>query len=357
MTEKDEEPRDADHQVLAPEPLEDEQRLARRTLLAECREALKPLPSDDLHEIPGRPGVVFAVKDYSKPDTLRELSGKEAARKDAPFLFRAFETGQPRPPQPGSKRAAAPRAFTIHEYLDWTVTAPDPVTLDDLDFGGFRVVVLYPRYLSLWPAPGAVEADVAAAAAEDERLAKAGGAAAAPLRHRRLACSRPAMPVLQTHATPICAATIRAGPGFLEVPFYATHESKRNKGYGRALLEAIEAICRATGIPTILLCSTDDPKTRGTWQQLGFQVSSQSQLDALGVTHMDLLHMDNTVQMHKEVPPQRPWHSLCIKHEAYRQRVYYLPGYQVPDPVPLPLSSAFPSKPSKPTKKRPKKRI
>lgn len=169
------------------------------------------------------------VKDYSKPDTARELSGRDAARRDAPFLFKAFETGQPRPPQPGSKRASAPRAFTIHEYLDWTVTAPAPAAADDLDFGGFRVVSLFPRYLPTWPAPGALETEVAAAEAEAaQREAKGDEAAARPASLLRQPA--PALPVLQSHGTPICAATIRVGPGFLELPFYATHEAKRNKG-------------------------------------------------------------------------------------------------------------------------------
>lgn len=41
------------------------------------------------------------------------------------------------------------------------------------------------------------------------------------------------MPLLQTHGKPISAATIRSGPGYLEVPFVATHEGKRGKGYCR----------------------------------------------------------------------------------------------------------------------------
>ena len=49
--------------------------------------------------------------------------GVEVARREVPFLFKAFETGQARPPRPGTKAAEEPRASTIHEYLDWTVTA------------------------------------------------------------------------------------------------------------------------------------------------------------------------------------------------------------------------------------------
>ena len=42
-----------------------------------------------------------------------------------PFLFKAFESGQAPPPRPGTKKAEEPRAATIHEYLDWTVTSND----------------------------------------------------------------------------------------------------------------------------------------------------------------------------------------------------------------------------------------
>lgn len=48
-----------------------------------------------------------------------------------PFLFKAFETGQARPPRPGTKAAEEPRASTIHEYLDWTVTAAEGGDADD----------------------------------------------------------------------------------------------------------------------------------------------------------------------------------------------------------------------------------
>lgn len=52
-------------------------------------------------------------------------AGRQLARNDVPFLFKAFESGQARPPRPGTKKAEEPRAATIHEYLDWTVTSND----------------------------------------------------------------------------------------------------------------------------------------------------------------------------------------------------------------------------------------
>ena len=92
-------------------------------------------------------------------------------------------------------------------------------------------------------------------------------------------------------------------------------------------------------------------------------------LQRLGVTHHDLLHMDNTVQvgtawlalraclwqlvqhcarfvhpnphsptshsptshsphgrqMYKEVPPRVPWKTLMLRHGDLKQRMYYLP--------------------------------
>ena len=68
----------------------------------------------------GRPTVAYEIRDYHFPE------GRKAARIDLPFLFKAFETGQAPPPRAGTKNAAKPRAATIHEYLDWTVTANEP---------------------------------------------------------------------------------------------------------------------------------------------------------------------------------------------------------------------------------------
>ncbi len=43
---------------------------------------------------------------------------------------------------------------------------------------------------------------------------------------------------------------------------------------------------------------------------------------AWGIRHKDLLHMDNTVQMHKTVPSPRRWRAITIKHDHWRQRTY-----------------------------------
>lgn len=40
----------------------------------------------------------------------------------------------------------------------------------------------------------------------------------------------------------------------------------------------------------------DDARTKATWQRLGFAFTAAGDLHRYGVTHHDLLHMDNTVQ-------------------------------------------------------------
>ena len=135
-------------------------------------------------------------------------------------------------------------------------------------------------------------------------------------------------------------------------------------GNGRALLEAIEDICRTLKVPRILLCSTDDTRVKNTWKRLGFDFTTKEELEAMGVTRHDLLHMDNTVQMHKDVPPRPEWKSIIIKHADFVQRLYYMPGGGNAPPVPekiMKMNGAFPNKrvigkptkgPSKPAKKR-----
>ncbi len=138
------------------------------------------------------------------------------------------------------------------------------------------------------------------------------------------------------HQKPICAATVRVGPGWLEVPFYATQEARRNKGHGRALLAAIEDVCRLLHLPRVLLCSTDDARVKATWRQLGFEFTTPADLARFGVSRHDLLHMDNTVQMHREVPPAPPpLRSLVVRHGDFKQRLYLPPGGGAPPPAAL----------------------
>ena len=44
-----------------------------------------------------------------------------------------------------------------------------------------------------------------------------------------LGAPRPPLPTLLPHGKPICAATVRSSLGYLEVPFFATLESWRNR--------------------------------------------------------------------------------------------------------------------------------
>lgn len=140
------------------------------------------------------------------------------------------------------------------------------ILLHDLqDFSGFRTIVLVPRFRPHWPAPGLF----------DKEHSK---------KPHRLGAPRNPWPVLLCDGKPVCAATVRVSLGYLEVscertacgslnmckpllqavqttnvpavlnfctgcstqvPFFATLESKRKKGYGRALVEAIEEVSRS----------------------------------------------------------------------------------------------------------------
>ena len=85
-------------------------------------------------------------------------------------------------------------------------------------------------------------------------------------------------------------------------------------------------MARSLGIPRLLLCSTDDPATKNTWRSLGFLFTTEEDLLSFGAHPTDLLHMDNTVQMHKEVPPARTWCSLKLRHQSFTQRLYFPAG-------------------------------
>lgn len=290
--------------------------VSRREQLVEARKGIARVPCRELFELSGRPLVAYEIRDYHHPD------GRRLARFDLPFLFKAFETGQTAPPRAGTKNAAKPRAATIHEYLDWTVTAEEPKRPIDLDFGGFRVVAIIPRHKPNWPAPGVYEEE-------------------APKRFKDLGAESNPLPVLLPGGKAISAATVRLGLGWMEIPFVATQEQRRNRGFGRALLDSIEEIARFLQIPRLLLCSTDDNDTKETWRRLGFVITTAEDLTAFGILHTDLIHMDNTVQMHKTVAPPRIWKTVIFRHEHWRQRLHFpaqpsissLPMPTIPDAV------------------------
>lgn len=103
-------------------------RTHRRQLQA-ARQELFQLPANQYFEIAGRPSLLYQIKDYSN---VVETGGAPAARQEVNFLFKAFESGQVAPPRPGTKRYLESRPVTIHEYLDWTVTAACPNAEDEL---------------------------------------------------------------------------------------------------------------------------------------------------------------------------------------------------------------------------------
>ncbi len=102
----------------------------RRKNLAASREALKTLPLWEIFELPGRPHVVYMLRSYADHPNPKEAA--EAARADVPFLFKAFETGQIGPKRMAKMHGGKPRISTIHEYLDWTVTAQAAQEDDEL---------------------------------------------------------------------------------------------------------------------------------------------------------------------------------------------------------------------------------
>ncbi|EFJ50901.1 hypothetical protein VOLCADRAFT_103694 [Volvox carteri f. nagariensis] len=283
----------------------------RRLRLAATRSLLYSLPPNELFELPGRPHVVYQLRTYSNTGNAEEAA--QQARLDSPFLFKAFETGQIGPKRLARMHGDKPRVATIHEYLDWTVTAQAAEGDDELDFDGFRVLVILPRYRSGWPPPGGE-----VTTPDEPRKARLIGAPKSPL------------PALQSHGKPVTAATIRSGPGYLEVPFVATHENKRGRGYCRCLVEAIEEIARALGLQKLMLCSTNDASVQSTWQHLGFGYASDEQMEEWDILHTDLVYLQNTTQMHKDVPPHRRLKPVLIKHEAFRQRCYAFVGQKRP---------------------------
>eukprot|EP01026_Neomeris_dumetosa_P029967 TRINITY_DN2410_c0_g1_i14.p2 TRINITY_DN2410_c0_g1~~TRINITY_DN2410_c0_g1_i14.p2 ORF type:complete len:292 (+),score=26.69 TRINITY_DN2410_c0_g1_i14:263-1138(+) len=262
------------------------------------RETLYKVPINQLFELTGRPTVMYQLYDFSGqgPDYCRSLAG---------FLFKAFEQGQTPPSRLKDGGEIERREATIHEYLNWTITASPPEHENDLDFSGFRVVFLHSRFRPQFPPPNTFNKEQ-------------------PNKNSEFGAPLPALPeLLLDSMQPVAAATIRTGNNFIEIPFFATQPAKRSKGYGRSLLEAIEDIARGLEIKLLLLCSIDDDTIKNFWFHMGFQQTTQEDWKIFGVTKHDLLHMDNTVQLHKWLGNKRKWKSIILKHENYVQRLYY----------------------------------
>lgn len=275
----------------------------RRLKLKQTRNLLYKIPVNELFELPGRPHVVYQVRSYSAATSPQATVH---ARNDVPFLFKAFETGQIGPKKMAKMHGGKARVATIHEYLDWTVTAQSAEEDDELDFGGFRVLVILPRYVPQWP-----PADYLGCRPGTKSI-------------QGLGAPKEPLPMLQTHGKPVCAATIRSGPGYLEIPFVATHEGKRGRGYCRCMVEAIEDISRCLALKKLMLCSTDDAIVKSTWQHLGFSFTAEEQMDEWDIPHSDLVYLQNTVQMHKDLPdePPKPWKPVIVKHGNFKMRMY-----------------------------------
>ena len=116
-------PRDPEALYSPDHKKERQERQARRDYLKTIRATVDKIPSGHWWEVPGNANVVFAMRDYQSEDIMQ---GRRMARDELPFLFKAFEQGLAPPPRAGTKKADMPRAATIHEYLDWTVTASAP---------------------------------------------------------------------------------------------------------------------------------------------------------------------------------------------------------------------------------------
>lgn len=85
---------------------------------------------DQWLEVPGRPNVVYMVKNYHSHSSASAMALE--ARQELPFLFKAFETGQIGPKRMAKISGGKPRMATIHEYLDWTVTGAKAEEDDEL---------------------------------------------------------------------------------------------------------------------------------------------------------------------------------------------------------------------------------
>ena len=93
----------------------------RRLFLLSSRPLIDKLPLWELFELPGRPHVVYQIRTYANAESPTDAAAR--AREDMPFLFRAFETHQVGPRRLDKMTHGQARTATIHEYLDWTVTA------------------------------------------------------------------------------------------------------------------------------------------------------------------------------------------------------------------------------------------
>jgi len=198
---------------------------------------------------------------------------------------------------------------TIREFMNWTVGGnPDfqheAWSCYPQDFEGFIVIWLLERFRPQWPVSKAHDIETS-------------------LNDPRLGTGNSPIPFVNTQDKPIVAATIRAGSGFIEIPFFATISNRKAKGFGRCLQEAIEEVAKGLDINKLMLSSEGLSKTQSIWNKMGFIQTYVEDLDELAVRFDEILHMGNTVQMHK-ILCRRTWKICTIKHKHLRRRVYYI---------------------------------
>jgi hypothetical protein len=63
-----------------------------------------------------------------------------------------------------------------------------------------------------------------------------------------------------------------------------------------------------------MLCSTNDTAVKNTWLHLGFTHCNEEQMKEWNIASTDLVHLANTTQMHKLVPPKRRYRSVITAH-------------------------------------------
>ena len=92
--------------------------MSTREQLKKARTLLDTIPARAYYEVPGKADVLYELRDYAQ----ESQRGADIARQELSFLFKPFEVGQKPPPTKGQEPPFG-REPTIHEYLDWTVTA------------------------------------------------------------------------------------------------------------------------------------------------------------------------------------------------------------------------------------------
>jgi hypothetical protein len=182
----------------------------------------------------------------SPPPLYSQIDRKEGircARADLPFLFRAFEAGQAPPPRPGTKRATEARAATIHEYLDWTVSAEESTPEEKSEAEARRVRA------------------VAAAAEEEKKKAEAATAAGAAATKTETATTAAPPPAATTTTT---TSPIPTAASNLNLSFY-------NEADADADFSGFRTVRRRRKIKKYLLSSASErEKTRKRANKLTF---------------------------------------------------------------------------------------